>query len=119
MRLSELAGQIEAELVGDGKAEVHSLASLESAGPGQVSFLSNVKYNKQFNETRAQAVIVGKDVKSDRVALLRCEDPYYAFTRAMVLFHGHRRHPHAGVHPGANVDPSLTKTFKRSMDSST
>jgi UDP-3-O-[3-hydroxymyristoyl] glucosamine N-acyltransferase len=106
MRLSELASQIEAELVGDGEAEVNSLASLELAGPGQLSFLSNTKYVKQFNETKAQAVIVGKNVKSDRVTLLRCADPYYAFSRAVVLLHGYRRHPHAGVHPRANVDPA-------------
>src|SRR5690349_2497948 len=104
MRLSELAGQIEEELVGDGQAEVHSLAALESAVPGQVSVLSNTKDTKQLDETRAQAVIVEKNVKSDRGTLLRCADPYYAFSRAMVLLHGPRRHPHAGVHPGANVD---------------
>ena len=107
MRLSELAGKIEAELVGDGDVEVSALASLETAGPGQVSFLSNARYNKAFNQTRASAVIVGKGAKSERgVALLRCADPYYAFSRAMVLLHGHRRHPHAGVHPAAHVDPS-------------
>jgi UDP-3-O-[3-hydroxymyristoyl] glucosamine N-acyltransferase len=106
MRLSELAAQIEAELVGDGDVEIHSIVPLEEAGPGQVSFLSNTKYGREFAETRASAVIVGKDVKSDRVALLRCEDSYYAFARAMVLLHGQRRHPHAGVHGGAQVDRS-------------
>ena len=109
MRLSELAGQIDAELVGDGgETEIHGIAPLEQAGAGQVSFLSNTRYGKDFAETRASAVIVGKGVKSERTALLRCEDPYYAFARAMILLHGHRRHPHAGVHPGANVDPSAT-----------
>jgi UDP-3-O-[3-hydroxymyristoyl] glucosamine N-acyltransferase len=106
MRLSELAGQIGAERVGGGDVEIASIASLEEAGPAQLSFLSNVRYVKEFAETRAGAVIVGKDVKSNRPGLLRCEDPYYAFCQAMVLLHGQRRHPHTGVHPGAHVDPS-------------
>ena len=108
MRLSELAGQIGAELVGDGDVEIASIASLEEAGPGQLSFLSNGRYAKEFAQSRAAAVIVGKDVKSDRSGLLRCDDPYYAFCQAMLLLHGQRRHAHAGIHPGAHVDPSAT-----------
>jgi UDP-3-O-[3-hydroxymyristoyl] glucosamine N-acyltransferase len=106
MRLSELAGQIGAELSGDGEVDIRSVASLEEAGPGQVSFLSNAKYGKEFADTKATAVIVGKNVKADRTGLLRCEDPYYAFAQTMMLLHGQRRHPHAGIHAGARVDAS-------------
>jgi UDP-3-O-[3-hydroxymyristoyl] glucosamine N-acyltransferase len=53
-------------------------------------------------------VVVSPHIKSDRVALLKAKDPYYAFTQAMVLLHGYRRHPHAGVHPAAHVDPTAT-----------
>ena len=46
---------------------------------------------------------------SDRgLALLKARDPYYAFMRAVVALHGHRAHPHAGVHPRAHVDPTAT-----------
>jgi UDP-3-O-[3-hydroxymyristoyl] glucosamine N-acyltransferase len=106
MKLADLAAQLDAELVGDGDVEIHSIASLEDAGPGQLSFLSNAKYHKEFESTRAAAVLVGRDVQSDRVPLLRSKDAYYAFARAMVLLHGHRRHPHPGIHPSAHVDPS-------------
>jgi UDP-3-O-[3-hydroxymyristoyl] glucosamine N-acyltransferase len=108
MKLSEIAAHINAELVGDGATEIHSIAALEQAGPGQLSFLSNTKYLQEFEATRAAAVIVPKGVESDRVTLLRSKDSYYAFAQAMVLLHGHRRHPHAGIHPRANVDPTAT-----------
>jgi UDP-3-O-[3-hydroxymyristoyl] glucosamine N-acyltransferase len=41
-------------------------------------------------------------------ALLRCKDAYYGFSRAMATLHGHRLHPHAGVHPAAHVDPTAS-----------
>jgi UDP-3-O-[3-hydroxymyristoyl] glucosamine N-acyltransferase len=108
MRLTELANQIEAELVGDGSIEITSVSTLEEARPGQVAFLSNPKYAKQVETTAASAVIVAPRISSTRVALLKSSDPYYTFARAVVLLHGHRKHPHEGIHPGAHVDPTAT-----------
>ncbi|MGH7215388.1 MAG: UDP-3-O-(3-hydroxymyristoyl)glucosamine N-acyltransferase [Tepidisphaeraceae bacterium] len=109
MRLDELAKAIGAELVGDdGATHVCSCATLEDAAPGQIGFLANAKYAPQLNDTKASAVIVAPGVKNDRVALLKTKDPYYAFAQAVVALHGQRKHPHAGVHPKAHVDPSAT-----------
>jgi UDP-3-O-[3-hydroxymyristoyl] glucosamine N-acyltransferase len=106
MKLNELADAIEAELVGVANAVVHSASTLEDAGPGQVSFLSNPKYARQLETTKATAVIVAPSIAAEGVTLLRAKDPYYAFARAVELLHGHRKHPHAGVSPAAHVDPS-------------
>jgi UDP-3-O-[3-hydroxymyristoyl] glucosamine N-acyltransferase len=108
MKLAELAQHIAAELVGDPDLDVTSVAGLEEAGPGQLSFLSNARYHAEFAATKATAVIVPTKIETGPAALLRCKDPYYAFAQAMVLLHGHRRHPHAGVHPSAHVDPTAT-----------
>lgn len=106
MRLDELARQLEAELVGDPAFEVAAVNTLEEAGPGDVAFLANPKYARQLETTRAGAVIVAPRVASARLRLLRTRDPYYAYSRAVVLLHGHRRHPHEGAHPQAFVDPT-------------
>jgi UDP-3-O-[3-hydroxymyristoyl] glucosamine N-acyltransferase len=108
MKLSELANAIAAELAGDPDVEISSVATLEDAQPGQLSFLANPKYAGQMETTRASAVVVSPRVKSDRVALLKAKDPYYAFAQAIVALHGHRQHPHSGVHPKAHVEPSAT-----------
>jgi UDP-3-O-[3-hydroxymyristoyl] glucosamine N-acyltransferase len=108
MRLDELATQIGAELAGDGSIEVTSVATLDTARAGQVSFLSNPKYQKQLDNTNASAVIASPGIKSDSTTLLRSKDPYYAFCQAVILLHGHRKHPHAGIHPNAHVDPTAT-----------
>ncbi|HEX4123807.1 MAG TPA: UDP-3-O-(3-hydroxymyristoyl)glucosamine N-acyltransferase, partial [Tepidisphaeraceae bacterium] len=92
----------------DPALRVNSANTLEDAETGQISFLANSKYAKQLTTTNASAVIVAASVTSDRVALLRSKDPYYAFRQAVVALHGFRRHPHEGVHPAAHVDPSAT-----------
>src|SRR5690606_9251955 len=50
----------------------------------------------------------GPSDQSDRTALLRSQDPYYAFRQAVVVLHGLRQHPHQGIHPSAHVDPTAT-----------
>lgn len=108
LTLGELAKRIGAELVGDPAVVIESCATLEDARSGQVSFLANPKYASQIDTTQASAVVVGPTVKSDKVALLKAKDPYYAFTLAMVALHGHRQHPHTGIHPTAHIDPTAT-----------
>ncbi len=108
MKLSELAQRIGAEVAGDASLEVHSVTTLDTAQPGQVSFLANRKYAHQLETTKASAVIVAPNVKCDRVTLLKSADPYYAFAQALVALHGHRKHPHGGIHPSAHVDPAAT-----------
>lgn len=108
MLLKDLAKWIGAEVVGDGNVDVSSAYTLEDAGPGQLSFLANPKYAKQLETTRASAVIVAQNVTCERVNLLKTNDPYYAFTQAVVILHGRRTHAHQGVHPQAYVDPKAS-----------
>jgi UDP-3-O-[3-hydroxymyristoyl] glucosamine N-acyltransferase len=108
MRVDELAKRIEAQLVGDGSAEVTGAATLEDAGPGQVSFLINPKYAAQLQTTRASAVIVAPSVAQGHVTLLKSAEPHFAFCKAVVALHGYRKHPHHGVHPEAHVEPTAT-----------
>ena len=113
MTLEELAGKINATVAGgagDPSAEVTGCSTLEEATPGQLSFLSNPKYLKQLETTRATAVVVAPGMMTDRtdLVLLQAKDPYYAFMQAVVHLHGYRKHPHEGIHPKAYVDPTAT-----------
>src|SRR5262245_15174774 len=108
MRLDELARQIDATVAGDGSIEITDVAPLEDAAAGCLSFLANARYQKQLETTNASAVIAAPNTECSRVALLKARDPYFAFTRAIVLLRGHRKHPFAGVHPKAHIDPTAT-----------
>jgi len=109
MLLSELAESIGGTLDGDGSRDITGIAPLNEAGPTDLAFLANPAYQKHMAETKAAAVLVAADWAGDEaVAVIRCEDPYYAFRQAMVLLYGFRRAPFAGVDPAANIDPTAT-----------
>lgn len=92
---------------GDGSVTVRSVATLEEAVEGQVSFLSNPKYESQLAVTRASAVLVRPDIQVSRqMNLLRTPDPYAAVTAAIVRLHGYRRHPRWGLSEKAFVAPT-------------
>lgn len=99
---------IPCEVDGDGSVVVSSVATLEDASEGQLSFLSNPKYEKELAATRASAVLVRPDVKvSRKMNLLRTPDPYAALTAAIVRIHGYRQHPQWGRSAQACIHASV------------
>jgi UDP-3-O-[3-hydroxymyristoyl] glucosamine N-acyltransferase len=101
--LGELAAYVGGRVKGDANVVIRSAATLGRAEEGDVSFLSNEKYEKQVATTKASAVIVGKDTVATSVPLLVADDPYYAFMQIMVLLHGHRKHKKVGISPRAII----------------
>jgi UDP-3-O-[3-hydroxymyristoyl] glucosamine N-acyltransferase len=109
-RLADLSG---ARLYDPGDAErlVVDVAPLESAGPGDVSFLDNRKYVDAFTGSRAGAAFVDERLAGKApsgMALLISAEPYKAFARAARAFYPMppivpRRAPSAAIDPGACV----------------
>ena len=108
MNLAELAREIDGEPVGDGSAVVEGMAPLEEAGPTEVAFLANPRYNKYMAGARAAGVIVSADYEGGAVPVIRCADPYFAFRQAMVKLYGFHRAPFVGVHRWAYIDERAT-----------
>ncbi len=110
MKLRDIAAHLKAELIGDGDREIQRVAKIEEAGPGDLTFLANLKYARHLAETRASAVITGKSTslpperESAGLALLRVDDPYASFVRAVVLFHPPAPPVAPGIHPSAVID---------------
>jgi UDP-3-O-[3-hydroxymyristoyl] glucosamine N-acyltransferase len=94
-------------LDGDGSIEILGVATLERAGAGDLSFLTNPKYQNHAKRTAASAILVGHDCPPMSLALLRHENPYLAFARAIEIFF-----PTAAVassiHPTAWIADSAT-----------
>ena len=104
MKLGDLAAQLGCEMDGDAATEIARVATIEQAGPGDLTFLANPKYTSELKATRASAIIVGPDVSGAPCAVLRTKNPYLAFARAIRLLNPQAR-PVAGVHPTAIVSP--------------
>ena len=86
MKLAELADRLECRLEGDGTVEIMRVAGIHDAGPGDVTFLANTKYEKALASTRASAVIAREGAPAAPCATLRARDPYLAFARAVGIF---------------------------------
>ena len=62
-RLGEIVSRLGGELVGDAAAEIRRIATLESAGPGDLSFLTHSRYRRSLQHTRASAGILGRNAR--------------------------------------------------------
>ena len=105
MRLGELATRLGLALDGDGEIEITSIAPIDEAGPGDLTFLANPKYRRQIAGSGASAVIIGPSEDAAGKAALRATDPYAAFVAALALF-DRRPRPAPGIHPTAVIADS-------------
>ena len=103
--LAGLAQRFALELRGPGDARIEGVASLQDAGPAQVSFLANPQYRARLRATRAAAVVLAEaDAADCPVAALVSRNPYADFARIAALYDAHPA-PQPGVHPSAVVAP--------------
>lgn len=102
--LGDLAQRIGAQLHGNPDARVFSVATLDGAVAGQVTFLFNRKYRRFLSVTAASAVILAPaDAAECRAAALVMENPYLGYAKATRILHPETL-PAAGVHPTAVVE---------------
>jgi len=78
--LAELADKLGAELHGEGSVEIQSIAGMETAGDGQITFLSASKYRKHLPECQASAVMLKEaDLPYFEGNALVLNDPYLGY----------------------------------------
>ncbi len=106
MTLAELAARLGCRLEGDGALDVQRAATLEAAGPGDLTFFTNPRYHAALQVTRATAVILGDDAPAAACAMIRSPHPYLTFAQALTLLTPPPRFE-PGVHPTAVVAPDV------------
>ena len=108
LRLASIVDALQGELCGDPELLITGLASLESAGATELSFLSNPKYLGQLAQSRAGCVIVGPKLRAaalERGACIVAPDPYLYFARLTQLWRREHSVPVATrIHPSAVID---------------
>jgi UDP-3-O-[3-hydroxymyristoyl] glucosamine N-acyltransferase len=105
MTLKELAEVLGAELRGDGMVEISGIAGIESAGPAEVTFVSNKKYAGLARTTKAAAILVDPGFPEIEAATLRVDDPYLAYARTIELFYREPQYA-PGIHATAVIAPT-------------
>ena len=112
MKLADIAKALSARVENASPTtEITGVAGIEQAGAGQLTFVSNPKYNAAAKTTKASAVIVAENFPALSTGMLRSKNPYLAWAKAIELFHQPPAyapgiHPTAVVHPTAKVGKS-------------
>lgn len=112
-RLSELAALVGGSVTGDGQRTVVAVRPLESAGPNDLSFLSNPRYKEDARNSAAGALLVSAPVDGFDRDFLIVENPYLALAKLLdVLYPASEMvpgiDPTAVVAESADIDPTAS-----------
>jgi UDP-3-O-[3-hydroxymyristoyl] glucosamine N-acyltransferase len=106
MKLSAIAKALNATIENSSPdTEITGVAGIEHAAPGQLTFVSNPKYNAAAKITHASAVIVAENFPPISTGMLRSRNPYLAWAKAIELFYQPPAYA-PGIHPTAVVHPT-------------
>jgi len=94
----------------DGKESVviESLAAIDQAGPGQLTF-ADARHAGQLSAARAEAALVERDgPRTGEMPVVRVDDVGEAIARLLEHLAGAEDLPDVGIHPTATIDPGAT-----------
>jgi len=98
----EIADKLRGTLEGDGSCGIKGMAGLTDAGEGDISFLSNPKYESLVSGTKASAVIAGQDWNGKApCTVIRVDDPDKAFAMVAGIIYDLSGKREMGVHASA------------------
>ena len=111
--LKDLADKVKGELIGNPEVAISSIATIQNASSGCISFIANPKYKKFLVDSAASAIIVSPELSHDlKTSGIIVEDPYSAYAKISSLFAKHQN-PYANqvinyfVHETAEIDDSV------------
>lgn len=92
LTLGELAAHVGGKIIGDPTVLITKIAAIDEAGDGEITFLSNPRYQRFLSQCRASAVIVGSGgvasgASATQLNYLETPNPYVAFAKILQLFH--------------------------------
>lgn len=99
IRLKKLAEKVNGRLVGDSNTAITGIAGIKEAKQGEISFLSQLSYQKYLKDTKASAIILGEDVDIKGFSglnLIIVKNPSLAYAAIADLFNTRTRKKVAG-----------------------
>jgi UDP-3-O-[3-hydroxymyristoyl] glucosamine N-acyltransferase len=105
--LEQLAELLGAAVAGNPGTQISGVATIETAGPGEITFLANLKYAPKVKSTKASAVIAAEPIQGVTASTLVSKNPYYDFARTLELYYQPPK-PAPGIHATAAIAASAT-----------
>ncbi|MFH1678807.1 MAG: UDP-3-O-(3-hydroxymyristoyl)glucosamine N-acyltransferase [Candidatus Omnitrophota bacterium] len=102
----EIADFLGGEVIGDGKAVINGVSGIKEAKEGDITFLSNPRYNHLISQTRASAIIISTEFSADDKTLIRVGNPSLAFDKIVNKFYPQKLVHPKGIHPNAIISGS-------------
>ncbi|MCK9285074.1 MAG: UDP-3-O-(3-hydroxymyristoyl)glucosamine N-acyltransferase [Rhodocyclaceae bacterium] len=107
LTLGEIVARLGGQLQGAADIAVRRIATLDKAGPDEIAFLANPKYQSALSTTQAGAVILSPAMaESCPVACVLTPQPYLYFARLAAWLNPLPPAPQ-GIHPNAVVESAL------------
>jgi len=101
--LADIAAQLGGDVLGDPQTRISQVATLASAGEGDIAFLANRKYRSQLQSTGASAVILAPDAADGFVRpRIVTANPYAYYARVATLLNPVAA-TDCGIHPTAVI----------------
>ncbi len=105
-RLGDIVKRLGGELIGDADVCIRQVATLESAGPADITFLTQSRFLPQLDQTQAGAVILGPETReASRLPRIISGNPYAYFARVSALLN-----PPAVIDPGVHASAVVDKS---------
>jgi len=89
--VSELAEHVGGYVTGDSSLKIHGVASLETAGAGEIVYVEDEKLFTAAGESEASCVVAPVDVDLKSLSVIHVKRPKLAFAHIAELFHPQRR----------------------------
>jgi UDP-3-O-[3-hydroxymyristoyl] glucosamine N-acyltransferase len=107
LRLDEIAALVGGIVHGDGALVIHGVETLDRAGPTDLSFLTNPRYRRAAEASRAGAILARADAGLSGRTWLGSADPHFALARILDAFH-----PRPAWIPGVSERASIATTAR-------
>ncbi len=108
LTVKDIAAKLGVEFEGDGDALITSAAPIDSAGDGQISFLSNPTYKKFLETTKATALVVSPKTPIGNWSAIISDNPYLIFSKIVDLLYPPTYADNWTIHPTAVISNSAS-----------
>jgi UDP-3-O-[3-hydroxymyristoyl] glucosamine N-acyltransferase len=108
---AELAAHVGGKVIGDSSIVIQRVASLETAGEGDIAYVEDEKFFEAASASNASCVIVPKDADIRASCRIEVKQPKLAFALIAAVLHPPKKRepaidPTAVIAASAEVDPS-------------
>ena len=104
--IREIAELFDGEVYGDTEVKIKGISEIDKAEEGDITFLSNQKYKKFLETTKASCIIVSKINIIEGKNLIVVKDPYLAFALLIKYLFGKKKPSFSGTSPLSTIADS-------------